>query len=211
MMRHLVSAVVFAGLLAGCRGTPSAEPPVHLNPNMDTQDKYKAYRESSFFADGRAMRDPAEGTVPRGFERASDHYWRGQNERGDWVERLPSCTGDDTTDCVDVNIALLERGQGRFNIFCAPCHDDAGYGKGAVALREAGLPPVPSYHDATRPHLPLGQIFHIISHGERGPGSPLTMAGYAAQIPVADRWAIAAYVRALQRSQNAKPGDEGGR
>ncbi len=211
MARTLVSAVVMTGLLVGCRGTPSPEPPVHLNPNMDTQDKYKAYRESKFFADGRAMRNPVAGTVPRGFERASDHYWRGQNERGDWVERLPTCKGDDTTDCVNANVALLERGQQRYDIFCTPCHDAAGYGKGAVVLRQAGLPPVPSYHETTRPHISLGQLFHIISYGERAADSPMTMPGYAAQIPVADRWAIAAYVRALQRSQNAKPGDQGKR
>jgi mono/diheme cytochrome c family protein len=180
---------------------------------MDTQDRGKNYRASTFFADGRMMRTPPAGTVSRGFEKASDHFWRGQTERGQWVEKLPACQGDDGTDCVEVNVGLLARGQGRYDIYCTPCHDQAGYGKGPVAMREAGLPPVPSYHDATRPKLALGQIFHIITYGERtpptadAPAETMTMPGYAAQIPAADRWAIVAYVRALQRSQNARPKD----
>ena len=206
-----VTAALLA--LSACRGTPSSEPPVHLNPNMDTQDKLKAYRSSDLFADGRAMRPMVPGTVARGFERADDHFWRGQDERGEWMEMLPSCEKGETTDCVDVNVGFLERGQQRYDIFCGPCHDAAGYDKGSVVLREAGLPPVPSYHDTTRPRIALGQLFHIISYGERNPArgdkaaEAMTMPGYAAQIPADDRWAIAAYVRALQRSQNAKPAD----
>lgn len=214
MSRYFLGLAVLLALSA-CRGTPSDQPPVHLNPNMDTQDRGKAYRASEFFADGRSMRTPPAGTVSRGFEKAGDHFWRGQDEQGGWVQKLPACNGTktDADGCVEVNVGLLQRGQEQYGVFCAPCHDQAGYGKGPVALREAGLPPVPSYHDTTRPPIALGQLFHIISYGERNPpkgnapAEAMTMPGYATQIPAADRWAIAGYVRALQRSQNARPGD----
>ena len=200
------------GALVGCRGQISDQPPIHLNPNMDTQDKYKAYGGSQFFADGRSMRTPPAGTVARGEERADDAWYRGMDEKGEWLAAVPECTDAKTTDCAKLESAYMKRGQSRYNIFCAPCHDQSGYGQGSVVRRKVGLPPVPSYHDAGKV-LPMGQVFHIISYGEREPArgdqpaQPMTMPGYASQIPVADRWAIAGYVRALQCSQNAKAED----
>ncbi len=199
----------------GCRGEPGSQPPIHFNPNMDTQDKYKPFRVSTFFKDGNSMRTPPAGTVARGFEKASDEYWRGMNERGDWVGTVPGCSKTVTTDCVKLDMAFMKRGQERYDIFCAPCHDAAGTGKGLVALRKdpatgTGIPPVPTYHDPKKPRIPMGQLFHIIGWGERSPARgdkaavPMTMKGYRAQIPVADRWAIAAYVAALQLSQRGK-------
>lgn len=187
---------VAVGALA-CRGEPARQPPVHLNPNMDTQDKYKAYGHSEFFEDGRTMRTPPAGTVARGLLKDSDAYWRGQNADGTALARMPVCTGEDSVDCVTVDQAFVRRGQERYDIFCAPCHDPAGYGKGTVVLRNAGLVPPPSYHDDLRRALTDGAIFDAITNGVR------TMRPYAHQIPVADRWAIVAYIRALQRSQHA--------
>lgn len=187
-------------LLAGCRGTPSGEPPIHLNRNMDLQDKYRPHRASGFFEDGRAMRLPVPGTVARNQLKEDDAYWRGcvddrdcdTPDDGEYVSKLP----------VPVTRVLLDRGEERYNIFCAPCHDAAGYGKGAVTLRR-GLAPVPSYHQDYMRQYPDGRLFSIISNGSVSG----LMRGYAHQIPVADRWAIVAYVRALQRSQHAAVDD----
>ncbi len=211
MMRalHLMLILgVAAGALA-CRGEPSRLPPVHLNPNMDTQDKYKPYNESGFFADGRTMRTPPAAAVARGLLKDSDHYWRGKANDGTPANALPVCTGEDTIDCLKVDMSFMRRGQERFGIYCTPCHDRSGYGKGTIVLRDAGMVAPPSYHDDQRRALKAGELFDVITHGVR------TMQPYAAQIPVADRWAIVAYVKALQRSQHAAladvPGDQQGK
>ena len=193
------------GLLSACRGMPSKEPPVHLNRNMDTQDKYKPQRISTLFEDGRTMRPQVEGTVGREllettygvdidglnnddrYLRDNDAYWRGVNEDGSTLESIPSP--------LKVDMAFLERGQQRYNIYCTPCHGIAGYGNGPVKKR-AGLP-VPSYHDKYKRALTAGHIYGVISNGSQSG----LMMGYKHQIPVKDRWAIVAYVRALQKSQ----------
>lgn len=188
--------------LAGCRGEPSSKPPVHLNPNMDTQDKYKPYRASAFYEDGRAMRTPPEhtvgwGRVPlKGFQdphmlKADDAMYLGYSEldaegNPQWVDTIP----------VAPSMQLMRRGQERYDIYCAPCHDGAGYGKGPVTMRP-GLLPVPSYHDKRLQEMPVGQIYKAITYGVNNNNMP----SYARQIPVDDRWAIVAYVRALQESQ----------
>lgn len=205
-LRVLAGAVLGLGLLSGCRGTPSKEAPVHLNPNMDTQDKYKPQRASTYFADGRAMRTPPPGTVGRDIIetdvlgarddrhlRDDDAYWRGQDENGEKVAKSP----------VKADIALLERGRQRYDIYCAPCHDQAGYGKGPVVIRAAGKINVPSYHQDYMRDYADGHVFDVISNGS----ASQLMMGYKHQIPVSDRWAIVAYVRALQRSQNAAESD----
>jgi mono/diheme cytochrome c family protein len=94
---------------------------------------------------------------------------------------------------------LLERGQERFNIFCRPCHGGLGNGDGVVV--ERGFPPPPSYHDPRLREAPLGHFFDVVTNGFG------RMTSYAARIPPRDRWAIAAYVRALQLSQNAELDD----
>ncbi|MCB9529571.1 MAG: cytochrome c [Myxococcales bacterium] len=207
VLRALVLGVALGGLF-GCRGEPSAHPPVHLNRNMDTQDKYKPYRESHFFEDHRAMRTPPEGTVPWGRhsgERTGeddallhddDAYNLGYasldaEEKPMWVDTVP----------VQPSMELLRRGQQRFNIYCAPCHDTAGYGKGPVVLRNWPIP-VPSYHEDRLRQMPVGQIYAAITYGVNN----YNMPSYANQIPVSDRWAIVAYVRALQLSQKMLAG-----
>lgn len=204
--RIALALVLAASALAGCRGTPSAEAPVHLNPNMDTQDKYKPNRPSTFFEDGRAMRTPPAGTVGRDYVdanllgqkddhhlRENDAYWRGQDENGNLVKKSP----------VSTNLALLERGQNRYNVFCAPCHDQSGHGLGLVSLKSEGALNVPSFHQDYIRDYTDGHLFNVITNG-----SPSQlMKGYRTQIPVPDRWAVVAYLRALQRSQNALASD----
>lgn len=184
----LLPAAAAIGLLAvGCRGDTSREPPVHLIQDMDQQDRYEAQEPNPFYVSsgGRAMRDPVPGTVARGELHEDDHLYRG---------RIGTATAQ--TLPMDLTPQLLGRGQARFSIYCAPCHDAAGTGKGIIVSR--GMLPPPSFHDDRLRAMPVGEFFNIISDGVRN------MPSYGSQIPVEDRWAIAAYVRALQISRNAE-------
>jgi hypothetical protein len=174
----------------GCyRGRPSEDPPIHVNPNMDSQQKYKAQAKSEFFEDGLSMRQPPAGTVARGDLREDDAYYRGRNSDGTLVAKMP----------VEINMDLLQRGRQRYNIYCAPCHDQTGAGQGIV-IKKGYLPP-PSLHLDRLRESPDGHFYDVISNGIRN------MPSYKHQIPIADRWAVVAYIRALQRSQNASPSD----
>ena len=184
----------------------SASPPLHLVQDMDNQPKYKAQHASPIFADGRADRPHVAGTVARGRLEEDDHYYRGypvgadgkvqRNEKGEIIfsRGFPKQ--------VKVDQRLLERGQQQYNIYCAPCHGMGGYGDGPVNLRAVELKEPKwvqafSLHSDTTRARSDGELFSAISVGIRN------MAGYASQIQVHDRWAIVAYVRALQLSQDA--------
>lgn len=179
-------------LISGCyQGRPSKNEPIHLNPNMDHQQKVRPQSESNFFADGSGMRIPPEGTVARGRLRADDKYYTGKDENGNFVKGYP--------EPVDYNLDLILRGQNRFNIYCSPCHGRVGNGKGIVPAR--GMLPPPSFHEERILKFDEGQIFDVITNGVRN------MPPYKYQIPVEDRWAIISYFRTLQRSQNATIND----
>jgi mono/diheme cytochrome c family protein len=193
----LIPPVVFARM----RATPSPNRPIHIFWDMDFQPKFKTQVANPLFADGRAMRPPVAGTVARGEAYADSHMYEGVVD-GQWATALPAG--------VAMDMATLERGQQRFNIYCSACHGYAGFGDGAVNKRAMELVanaagPVngtqwvaaKSLHDDTTRHQPVGQLFNTITHGIRN------MAGYGSQIPTEDRWAIAAYVKALQLSQDA--------
>ena len=191
MMRCLCLLFLLAGLVA-CQGQLSEKPPFDPNPNMDNQPKKDPQEPSPIFADGRAERMPVAGTMALGDLRNDTVYFQGKNADGSWVANNPR----------PLDAALLRRGQERFNIYCGVCHDRAGTGKGIVAPPNyEGLVPPPSYHDDRIRALSDGQIFDVISHGFN------TMPSYASQIPPDDRWAIVAYVRALQRSQRTSIAD----
>ena len=180
--------IILAGAISfvGCRGGRHEDPPIHPNPHMDTVPRFDPQEENPFFRDGMAMRPLVPGTVARGHLRADAHRYEGKVD-GALTDELP----------MPVSQQLLERGRERYEIFCAPCHDGAGYGQGVVAKR--GLQPPPSnLHEQRLRELPLGHLFDVITHGVRN------MPAYNRQIPPDDRWAIAAYVRALQLSQNAR-------
>jgi mono/diheme cytochrome c family protein len=182
--RALFIAVAAAAIAAGCRGETSADPPVHLIGDMDWQPKYQANQASPLFEDGRAMRPLVEGTVAQGELREDDAMYRGKSGEA-YVATVP----------VPVDEALLMRGQQRFNIYCAPCHDQTGSGHGMIVKR--GYPiPIDLASDHVR-GLPDGQIFDVISNGVRN------MPSYRKQIPVEDRWAIVTWVRVLGQSQHA--------
>jgi mono/diheme cytochrome c family protein len=155
---------------------------------MDWQPKVRPQAASVAFADGVGMRTPVEGTVAKGELREDERYFQG-TEGGVLIARSP----------VPATLALARRGQQRFDIYCAPCHDRAGSGKGIVVQR--GYPPPMDLAGDRVRGLADGEIFRVISSGVRN------MPGYAAQIPVGDRWAIVLWVRALGRSQHAALAD----
>lgn len=177
-------ALLALALLTGCRGQPSEKSPIHLVPDMDWQPKYGAQEESSFFEDGRTMRPLVPGTVPQGHLNEDDAYYRGK-EGDKYVAVAP----------IEVNAKVLERGQQRYGIYCAPCHDASGHGQGMVVKR--GFPlPLDLSSERVR-EMPDGEMYEVIADGVRN------MPSYRNQIPVEDRWAIVAWVRVLQRSQHA--------
>jgi mono/diheme cytochrome c family protein len=183
-VKHKLILVVLT-FVAGCRGNVSSEAPIRVNPNMFQQERYDPQEPNPLFEDGRAMRPEVPGTVAVGQLNEDDHLHRGLKDGKPAVE-LP----------VPLDRKLLERGRERFNIYCAMCHDRAGTGDGIV-VRKGMLPP-PSYADPRLRAMPVGQLFQIITRGVRN------MPSYAAQIPALDRWAIVAYVRALQVARGAK-------
>jgi mono/diheme cytochrome c family protein len=157
--------------------------------DMHDQPKFKPLAESDFYADLRSARTPVEGTVARGQLREDTYFYTGKvgDNPGDYMP-FPA-TGD-----------LLERGQQRYNIYCAPCHSRLGDGNGVVSGRGFPRKP-PSFHDERLRKVPLGYFFDVMTNGF---GS---MPDYASQIPPRDRWAIVAYIRALQLSQAATAAD----
>jgi len=163
-----------------------SEPPFHLVPDMDHQPKIRAQSGS--------MYTPPTGTVSYGNLKADTHFYQGKDSTGKFVKKMP----------VTVDSLLLKRGQERFNIYCTPCHDGAGSGQGAVPLAATGFAPITDFRDPRLLPLEDGYFFDIITHGKGEPGVPKTMPSYAAQIPEADRWAIVAYIRALQKLKGEK-------
>jgi mono/diheme cytochrome c family protein len=173
------------------RHSESALPRIHLIQGMDNQLRLKTQQVNPFFADTREERPPAAGTVARGQLADDDGLNKGLRD-GKWIEAFP----------VPVTEKLLHRGSERFQIYCAPCHGLAGSGDGIVAVRAERLQegtwvPPSSLHVATVLARPVGHLFNTITNGIR------TMPSYGPQIPVDDRWAIVAYVRALQLSRHA--------
>ncbi|HMU38919.1 MAG TPA: cytochrome c [Pseudomonadota bacterium] len=186
------SVFLCAVALSACRGNPSEDPPIHWQRNMFTQDKAKPQRETSFFEDGRMMRPLVEGTLSQSAPVIQTPYYTGLDEQNRPVTKFPEQVAVDET--------LLKTGQERFNIFCSPCHDRTGQGNGLVIQRanQRAAWSIPSYSEQRLLDTPVGDIFSTITNGKG------TMRSYAYQVPVADRWAIVAYVRALQRSQGIK-------
>jgi mono/diheme cytochrome c family protein len=207
--------LTIAGLaFLGFRGKKSAEPPFELFPDMVRQPKVRAQAPLQFFADGRGGRMPIEGTVPIGYEppraesistpapavaaaqprahlafsEGTDYYDTGK--MGDhWGTGFP----------VEVTPDLMRRGHERFNITCAMCHGATAAGNGIT--KQYGLATVVTLQDDRIRGMADGEIFNTITNGKN------TMMAYGSILTVNDRWAIIAYLRALERSQNATIGD----
>jgi mono/diheme cytochrome c family protein len=189
-------------LFARGRVQQSETPRIQLAQDMGTQPKYREQQTSEIFADGRADRPHVPGTVARGQVQEDDHYYRGYTLKTAANGKSTPTFLQGFPSQVKVDMKLLEHGQQRFNIYCAACHGIDGYGKGMIEIRseELGMTfNVKSLHDPDVRARPDGHIFNTITNGIRN------MPSYSSQIPVADRWAIIAYVRALQLSQDVPP------
>lgn len=184
--------VLALSLLVGCSGQPDinrpfSQSPIHPQMNMDQQNRFEVNEKNRFFADSSANRMPVEGTVSRGNLKVDRAYFEGKNTDGSFVAEMP----------IEMTKKLLYRGQDRYEVFCTPCHGGTGDGNGIIMVGKYGYVPAPTYHDDRLRNVPDGEIYSAIAYGVRN------MPSYASQIPVEDRWAIVAYVRALQKSQNA--------
>jgi mono/diheme cytochrome c family protein len=196
-----LAALIPFGFIAKARFTRTEQPRIHIIQDMDMQPKFKAQAPNrlleQLWGDPRASLAPLDGTIARGSFVADEALTYGQDAEGNWVANFP----------VAVDEALLARGQERYGIYCSVCHGLAGDGNGPVATRAVALArfggkgmawaPPANFADPRIVAQPVGEIFNTISNGKNN------MKGYAAQIAVEDRWAIAAYVRALQKSQSA--------
>jgi cbb3-type cytochrome c oxidase subunit III len=161
---------------------------VACQQQMADQPRYKPLAKSDFFGDERSARPLVDGTVARGELRADEQYYTGK-VNGQLADTFPFPVTKD----------VLLRGQNRYDIFCSPCHDRIGTGQGMIVQRGFRAPP--SYHIDRLRQAPVGHFFDVMTHGFG------IMPDYAAQISPKDRWAIVAYIRALQLSQNAKLAD----
>ncbi len=156
--------------------------------DMHMQPYYRPLAKTDFFADGRSARNPVDGTVARGDLREDSYLYSGKigGNPGDYMP-------------FPVNVEVMNRGQDRFNVYCTPCHGRVGDGNGFIPSR--GLKRPPSYHIERLRKAPLGYFFDVMTNGFG------VMQDYSAQVAPQDRWAIAAYIRALQLSQNAPAAD----
>ena len=192
--------VVLSVSILGFRGSLSTRSPLEVFPDMDHQAKYKPQAESKFFADGRADRPRPAGSVAyarttaapdAAFLKADSALYEGKDAKGAALAGFPSA--------VTVDAKLLERGQDRFTIYCAPCHGALGDGNGIT--KQYGMGATPSYHDDRLRNIANGEIFNVITHGKGN------MLSYADKLVAEDRWAVIAYVRALQRAAHATVAD----
>jgi mono/diheme cytochrome c family protein len=185
--------VVLTISIAGFRGRRSTQPPIEVFPDMNRQAKYKPQAGSRFFADGRADRPLPAGAVPRGrtiaqdpdFLREDDFLYRGRTAAGEFARGFPQQLALDEK--------FMQRGKERFTIYCAPCHGALGDGQGIT--KSYGMATTASYHDDRIRKMPEGEIFNTITNGKN------TMSPYADKLGPEDRWAVIAYVRALERAR----------
>jgi mono/diheme cytochrome c family protein len=199
-MRNVYLVTLFVCVLAvsilGFRGTTFTAPPIDLFPDwafpgMEVQPKHRPQAASDFFADGRSDRTPPARTVARGMLRDDDHLHLGKAADGSFAAKLPAA--------VTVDFALLERGRDRYQVFCAPCHGSLGDGNGMT--KRYGMGATPTFHDPRLRTMPDGEIFNTITNGKN------TMMPYADKLSPEDRWAVVAFVRALQRAQQGTVAD----
>jgi Cytochrome C oxidase, cbb3-type, subunit III len=159
--------------------------------DMHDQPKFIPQRGTEFYADGRSARPQVANTVARGQLHEDTYFYTGMQD-GKEGNVMPFA----------VTMEVLERGQERFNIYCTPCHSRVGNGAGMIVQR--GYRPAGNFHTSRLQSAPLGHFFAVMTNGYGA------MPDYAAQVAPQDRWAIVAYIKALQLSQNAKSSDAGG-
>jgi len=210
MLRYFFLITAFLVILivswAGFRGQKSSQPPIEVFPDMDRQPKVKAQVPFEFFADGVGARKPVQGTVPLGYaspqhkpidgstgESTSPYNQVAFGGFPDYAQTGTMGENWGTGVPIPVDESLIARGHERYRIFCAVCHGDTGAGNGMA--KQFGVATVVSLHQERIRVMSDGEIFNTIANGKN------TMLGYGEKIPVHDRWAIIAYLRALQLSQ----------
>jgi mono/diheme cytochrome c family protein len=200
-MKHLAFTLLSLSLTAGCDRL-----------DMYDQPRNEPLEASDFFADGLSARPPVEGTIARGALREDEPFYTGK-DGGQLVSQIPAAAYRATykrdarqfdqpyeeTEPAELRKFLLRRGRERFDIYCSVCHGRAGDGDGMIVRRGFRRPP--SYHTDRLRQAPAGHYFDVVTNGFGA------MPSYASRIDVADRWAIVAYIRALQLSQNARSDD----
>lgn len=182
----LILAVASVCLIAGRQGDKSLKPPIEIIPDMDRQPKLRPQAGNDFFANGKSSQLKVEGTVARG-----SHYADNEVNTG----RIPGSTNFVAFIPVPVTKELMARGHQRYDINCAPCHGKVGDGKGITT--KYNMVAVANFHDLRLVSMTDGEIFNTITHGKN------LMGSYGANVEIEDRWAIIAYIRALQRSRLA--------
>ena len=197
---YLITALACVLIVSifGLRGTKFVQPPIDVFPEwafpgMKRQPKFRPQAESKFFADGRADRAPVEHTVMRGMLREDDHLNRGKDATGAFARGFPAT--------LTVDMKFLERGRDRYGIYCLPCHGAVGDGQGIT--KQYGMGATPTYHEDRLRKMPEGELFNTITVGSPNKN----MLPYADKLAPEDRWAVVAYVRALQRAQQGKVSD----
>ena len=159
-------------LLTGCfRGSKFENTPIHLNPNMDNQQKYRSLEESNFFEDGSTMRKPIEGTIARGMIAENHSYISGKNDDNSYLINNP----------VELTAEILNRGQDRYNIYCSVCHSQVGNGKGIVTQYDYPVIPA-NLHDQRIREQADGEMYNTIVYGLR------SMPAYGYQLNTEDVW-----------------------
>lgn len=199
-MRHVYLVTFFLCVLGvsilGFRGQIFTLPPLDqwpdwAFPGMEVQPKHRPQSASAFFGDGASDRTPPPRTVARGMMRDDLHLHHGKVAGGGFATGLPAT--------LTVDGAFLERGRSQYQIYCAPCHGALGDGNGIT--KKYGMGATPSYHDPRLRAQPDGELYQTITLGKN------TMLPYADKLAPADRWAVVAYVRALQRAQQGTVAD----
>lgn len=221
-LAFLAVAVVATISFLGFQGKKSKDTPVYVFDDMDYQNKYKAQGENAFFPDGRDARPPVAGTVARGtglqsakvfsadFKRAESRnpsFVTGKDAKGAFLAGFPEKSLGFTNGKLNdykVSQYTLDVGRGKFQVYCAVCHGQAGDGNGIMKVRsaiegDAAIVTIASLQAPVIRAYPNGQIYDVITNGKN------TMMGYGDKLSPEERWAVVAYVRALQLSQNCPP------
>lgn len=174
----VLALVASLGLVTGCE----------VRQSMWDQPRHEPLESTEFFSNGSVARVPVESTVPQGHLNEDDHFYLGKVD-GQFVDTFP----------FPIDEEVMARGRERFDIYCAPCHDAVGNGNGMIVQRGYKRPP--SYHVDRLREVPVGYFYDVIINGFG------VMASYSYQLKPEDRWAVVAYVKALQLSQHAEAGD----
>jgi len=221
-LAFLAVAVVATISFLGFQGKTSKDTPVYVFDDMDYQNKYKAQGENKFFADGRDARPPVAGTVARGtglqpakvfsadFKRAESlnpAFVTGKDAKGDFLAGFPEKSLGFTNGKLNdykVSQYTLDVGRGKYQVYCAVCHGQAGDGNGIMKVRsaiegDAAIVTIASLQTPLIRSYPNGQLYDVVTNGKN------TMMGYGDKLSPEERWAVVAYVRALQLSQNCPP------